>query len=210
MRTRLTRHRLSRHFAALAVSCTALGLGAAHAATVSYTALGTFTTATVTTGGVTVTGSNTIHVLNLNGLGIVGGAFDNTVDGSEFLDFDFSGLGSAVNLSYFVGSAGNLDSDNVSGTRTLSVFGVGGTLLGNFSQEDTGLFDVSTLVGNTPIGRIRLQADVDSFRLGEISFDAQRVEPAPVPAPATAPLLLAGLGVAAALRGRRRSRARTA
>ena len=68
--------------------------------------------------------------------------------------------------------------------RTLSVFGVGGGLLGSFSQNYVGSFDVSALVGNAPIDHIRLQADVDTFRPASITFTAQAVSQQ-VPAPAT-------------------------
>ena len=59
----------------------------AHAAFVSFSDDGTFQAASVTEGGVTVTGSSTVNVLNFNGLGVVGGVLNDRVDDGEFLDF---------------------------------------------------------------------------------------------------------------------------
>lgn len=193
---------LTRPRAAIAAALAALSISAAQASTINYTTLGTFAVASLNTGGVLVTGSNTVNVLNLNGLGVVGGAFDHTVDGAEYLEFSFAGLGSAINLSYFVFGGGNLNADAFLASRTLSVFGVGGGLLGSFSQNDVGSFDVSSLVGNAPIDHIRLQADVDNFRPSSITFTAQAVAQQ-VPAPATPALMLAALGAGALLRRRR-------
>ena len=190
--------------AAIIGSLSAFFLSGAHATVIDYTALGTFTTASLNAGGVLVSGSNTINVLNLNGLGIVGGAFNDTVDGSEYVDFSFSGMGSAVNLSYLVTSAGNLNGDGLVGDRFLSVYGVGGGLLGTFSQNSGGSFNVSGLVANAPIDHIRLQANVDNFRLGSITFTAQAVST--VPEPATLALVAAAMGVGTLLRRRPRSR----
>ena len=159
--------RLTRPRAVIAAALAALSISAAQASTINYTTLGTFAVASLNTGGVLVTGSNTVNVLNLNGLGVVGGAFDHTVDGAEYLEFSFAGLGSAIDLSYSVSSAGNLNSDGFVGMRTLSVFGVGGGLLGSFSQNYVGPFDVSALVGNAPIDHIRLQRRPLSTERGE-------------------------------------------
>jgi len=194
--------RLTRPRAVIAAALAALSISAAQASTINYTTLGTFAVASLNTGGVLVTGSNTVNVLNSNGLGVVGGAFDHTVDGAEYLEFSFAGLGSAIDLSYSVSSAGNLNGDGFVGMRTLSVFGVGGGLLGSFSQNYVGSFDVSALVGNAPIDHIRLQADVDTFRTSSITFTAQAISQQ-VPAPATPALMLAALAAGALLRRRR-------
>src|SRR5262249_44021681 len=107
--------------------------------TVDYRNLGTFTTPALVQGGVTVTGSADVNVLNLNGLGIVGGTFDDTVDGNEFIDFDF-GFG-VSGVAYYVNSAGNLNGNGTVGDRTLEAFGVGGASLGRVPQSGTGSFD---------------------------------------------------------------------
>jgi hypothetical protein len=68
----------------LRVIAAVLGLmgtsGLAHATTASFSGLGTFTTPTLITGDVTVTGSADVSVLQFNGLGIVGGFDDTVVD----------------------------------------------------------------------------------------------------------------------------------
>jgi len=74
--------------------------------TVTFDDDGTFTTPSIVESGLTVTGSNTLNILNLNGLGVVGGEANFLIDatGSEFVTFDFSGI--ATNVEYFAGSAG--------------------------------------------------------------------------------------------------------
>ena len=55
-------------------------LGPARCGDCRLYSLGTFTTPSLSTGGITVTGSAAVSVLNLNGLGIVGGSFGDSVD----------------------------------------------------------------------------------------------------------------------------------
>ena len=58
----------------------------AQGVTVDYRTLGTFATPSLSQGDITVTGSGDVNVLNLNGLGIVGGFTNNTLDGGTYPD----------------------------------------------------------------------------------------------------------------------------
>src|SRR5258705_58605 len=98
--------------------------------TVSFTSLGSLTTTNLHTGGVTVTAmsspgvSGTINVLNLNGLGVVGGIFSDTVDSSESLRFQFDDY-AATEVKYDVPSAGNQNGNGTVGDAFITGFGAG-------------------------------------------------------------------------------------
>lgn len=80
--------------------------GAAEAETIDFRTLGTFTTFTLTQGGLTVTAEQSpgvvgrVNVLNFNGLGVGGGTSDTTTDANEALLFRFTdGQATGVSLS---------------------------------------------------------------------------------------------------------------
>lgn len=137
---------------------------------VTYNDQGTFTTDTLKLGGATVTGSGTINVLNLNGLGIVGGAFDSTVDGAEFIRFAID-AGAATNITYFVQAAGNLDADGFAGEATIEAFDVAGASLGTVGVTGAGTMDVSGNFG-VRISAFTVTAEVDAFRVGRLNYTA--------------------------------------
>ncbi|MEX6632162.1 VPLPA-CTERM sorting domain-containing protein [Hyphococcus lacteus] len=173
----------------------------AQAATVNFADLPTSTTPELFFDGGSVTGSADVQVLNFNGIGIVGGPFDSTVDGNESMAFSFSAP--VNNVSYSVQFAGNSDGDGTVGDRSIEIFGLGGTSLGVFAQFHIGTFALSDLVGAAIITGFELTAEVDSFRISSISFD---LAPSEVPIPAALPLFLAGLaGVGAIGRKRKQS-----
>lgn len=136
---------------------------------VNYANRGTSTTTTIddTPPGVVVTGSGTIHILNLNGLAVVGGASDNTVDGSESLTFALANPALAV--SYFVPFGGNLDGDGLVGEASIEAFGSAGTSLGVHAVSGGGEIDVTALFAGARIRRFVVTADGDSFRLGSVT-----------------------------------------
>ena len=175
---------------------------AAQATTIDFTTQGTFTTPELAFAGGTVTGSADINVIQFNGLGIVGGSNDIIVDGSESIAFEFTAP--VINVTYFLTSAGNGDANGTSGERSIEIFGLGGTSLGVFIQDDSGSFSLSDLVGAAVITGFELTAMVDNFRVGSISFD---FAPSEVPLPAALPLFLAGI---ASFGAARRKRNRTA
>jgi hypothetical protein len=142
----------------------------AHPPTVAdFTTLGTFQTPSLDVGGIVVTGSANINVLNLNGLGVVGGIFDDTIDGSEFLEFSFS-AGIALEVSYDVSSAGNQDGDGTAGDAILEAFDVGGTSLGTVAVSGSGTLDVSGMFGNVPLSAFKVTADVDNHRISKVRY----------------------------------------
>lgn len=118
--------------------------------------------------GVTVTGSNSVNVLNLNGLGIVGGVSNNTIDGTEFITFAFDNPSAAT--SYFVPSAGNQNGDGFVGAAFLEAFdGMGGSL-GVVPVNGTGTFNVHALLGIMgPIDSFRVTANIDNLRIGSVT-----------------------------------------
>jgi len=161
--------------------------------TIDFTTLGTFTSASVVQPGVTVTGSNTVNVLNLNGLGIVGGAFNSRIDGSESITFTFDNPASDV--SYLVIGAGNLNADGLVGAATIEAFDSGGISLGTIPVDLTGVKEVSMNFGNELISKFTVTADVDSILIGTVTFnldnDDQLIGGILIPIDTTA-LLIAG------------------
>lgn len=136
---------------------------------VDYTNDGTFTQAMLydLPPGVRVTGSNTINVLNLNGLGIVGGNNNNTVDGNEWIQFTFDYP--SLSTQYFVTSAGNIDLDGFVGEAVIEAFDEADLTLGMVMVNDSGSKNLDALYPGARITRFRVTAMVDSFRVGSVS-----------------------------------------
>jgi hypothetical protein len=138
----------------------------------NFTVLGTATAPSMTFGVMTLTGDSGsgpagVHMLNLNGLGVVGGISAAMVDGAEVLSFRFEAA--ARNVVYTVFVANNLDADAFVGESFIEVFS-GATSLGVFPTHDTGFKNVSALVGNVPITGFDVIADVDGVRIDTLTY----------------------------------------
>ncbi len=140
-------------------------------ATVTYDDQGTFQTPSLSLGGLTVTGSANVNLLNLNGIGIVGGQFDRDIDGTEWIRFDVD-AGVAIDVSYLVQIAGNLDGDGLVGEATIEAFDRLGTSLGVLAVSGSGPKDVSAMFGDEPISAFVVTAAVDNHRIGNASYTA--------------------------------------
>ncbi len=137
--------------------------------TILFDNQGTFTTPTFTQSGVTISGSNSLQFLNLNGLGVTGGLDNTVVDRGEFLTFQFEG-GAASNVSYGLQFAGNGNGDNTLGERKVEAFDINGNSLG--SVTTSGLDgNVSASFGDRLISGFRIQSiPGDNFRLNSVTF----------------------------------------
>jgi hypothetical protein len=140
--------------------------------TADYTRQGSFKTVSLALGGVTVTGSDTVNVTLIGGLGVVGGAADNEVDGTEQLRFTVANGLVASKLSYTLSNAFNLNGDAHSGAATLEAFDHLGHSLGTKAiNADAGLtYNVTALYGNTPLSAFTVTADVDGFEVGSLDY----------------------------------------
>jgi len=139
-------------------------------AAVTYHDQGTFTTDTLRLGGATVTGSGTVNVLNLNGLGVVGGVSGNFVDGVEWLRFAID-TGAATDISYFVPNAVNGDGDGLVGEATIEAFDLAGASLGSVPVSGGGLFDVSGSFSDVPLSAFTVAAqDGDAFIVSMLTY----------------------------------------
>ncbi len=179
--------------AAVAMAAT-LAAGAASAAPVNinFANVGTHTAPSLTFGDVTLTGSDDVHILNLNGLGIG----NSVVNNGEWITFTFSSL--VNNVSLLVGLAGGGSAAAPAGLRTVEVFDGLGNLLGSQDQVLTGTFDISAIVGGESFLSFTMTASpTTSFRIAGLSYEV-----APIPLPAGAPLLLGALAALALLRRR--------
>ncbi len=186
----------------LGVGCLFLSIPAAQAVTVDFRDDGTFSAPSFSQDGVTLTGSDDIYMFNLNGVGVVGGVFDNVVDGGEWLKISFDMP--AENVSYWIGSAGQ-SGGSAPGRRAIDIYGVGNTHLGTFSEDGAGTTDLSALVGGAIIESFMLTTEaVTSFRFTTVTYDAANISA--VPLPAAIPLYASGMAILGFLGWRRKRR----
>ncbi len=166
-----------RHPSTLAVSLLAgllliVSTAAAENVAIDFKLLGTQNTAALAVKDVVVTGDSgiapaNVYMLNLNGLGTVGGVSDTLVDVSEALHFSFTTL---VNDATFnIGIASNLNGNGLVGECKVEAF-VGATSLGIISVNNTGLKNVSALFGGVALTKFTVRADGDGVRIDYISY----------------------------------------
>ena len=108
-------------------------------------------------------------MLNLNGIGVVGGVFSDTLDGAEYLDFSFN-AGCFTQVSYSVPSAGNLNGNATAGDAELEAFDCADLSLGTVAVSGTVEHDVSALFPNQRISRFRVTADGDTQRIATVTY----------------------------------------
>lgn len=141
--------------------------------TVDFTALGTFRTDTLDQGGLTVTGSDSVNVIDLEGLAVVGGRYDSAVDGtSEFLKFAVD-AGAATDVGYFMPYGGGPGDGTPIAEALVEAFDPSARSLGTRSVHPLiGALDVSALFDSLPISAVVLQSNGsgDFFRVGRASF----------------------------------------
>jgi hypothetical protein len=142
--------------------------------TKDFTNQGTSTTATLDDGELAVTSSPAdINVLNLNGLGVVGGVNNNTVDAGESLTFTFSEP--AFDVSYLVSSAGNTDGNGTVGDRSIEAIGLDSVSLGAVANTGTGSLAVVVPDSNTPIASFSDSVTVDVHRVARVIYSVCRL-----------------------------------
>jgi len=141
--------------------------------TVDFKDDGTFTTPSIVESGLTVTGSNILDILNLNGLGIVGGFLDSRIDadGNEFIIFQFDIPVSDITIR--PGITGQTrpcgDSCGTIGHVDVSAWN-GVSFLGEFTDLSF-QSDISALYGDVLIDRFSLTpVDSDYFSIDTISW----------------------------------------
>jgi hypothetical protein len=139
---------------------------------VDFKTQGTVTTFTLDQGFVQITADDgtspaQVFMLNLNGLGVVGGAADSTTDGMEALHFTFDEL--VAEAEYHVGLANNLDADGKLGEHTLEAF-IGATSLGVVEVDDIGWKNVPAMFGAVGVTSFTVRADVDGNRIDAMRY----------------------------------------
>lgn len=155
--------------------------------TIAYDNLGTFTSFSYTTSGVTVIGSNTLNFLNLNGLGVVGGSDSIRVDPAgaspdESLDFFADGPDSFASFLPNMKSISNLDGNSID-SFTVEAFDSFENSIGTFDYSGTGIGisgdDVLSRIGVISADQIKITASGDAFILGSIEFTPASAIPEP-------------------------------
>jgi hypothetical protein len=139
---------------------------------INFTTLGTFTTPTLNNGHLALSADDgaapaLVNVLNLNGLGVVGGDWDNMTDSDEALHFDFDTPVTEVIYTVFV--ANNQDGDGLLGESFLEAFD-GATSLGVVAVNDTGFHQVSNIFGGVPITSFTVRADGEGNRIDTLRY----------------------------------------
>lgn len=157
----------------LATACL-LAAAPAHAGEIfiDFKTLGTQQTLLLDTSGVQITADDgalpaEVLMLNLNGIGVVGGASDTTTDGSEALHFEFGTL--VTGAAYHVGLVNDLNTNGVLGETTLEAF-VGTTSLGVVAVDDIGWKNVSGLFGGVGVTGFTVRAVGDGNRIDAMSY----------------------------------------
>ena len=155
------------------LSLAAVPLSGAASVTVDFSSMGTVTTPVLNFPDGNITGANSggpadVHMLNLNGLGIVGGGSNSTVDGTERMRFQFSAL--VDSTRYFVQLANNLNGNGLVGESTIEAF-VGATSLGTVAVNSTGWKNVTTLFGGAAISSFVVSANGDGVRIGALEYN---------------------------------------
>jgi hypothetical protein len=133
----------------------------------SFTFLPEFQTPKLELCRATLVGSNTLRIGPPNGLGVVGGLSDDTVDGFEFVTIDFGGLARDVTITS-VGSDENMN--GTEGDGFVEAFGIDGASLGAVSVTAVGEQSVSQLFGDALLCGFRFTANVDATSFLFISF----------------------------------------
>lgn len=168
----------------------ALGLGvvanAAAQTTADFSTLPTSTATSITSGWVTATGERPlgtpalVHVLNFNGIGVVGGIADSVIDTGERLRFTFDAFGrrnEVVDASFFLQFISNADGDGNFGEYELQAFR-GSLPLGtvNIFSSNTGANQVSSLFSNQPLTAFEFTPSGDHFRIRSVTFTVQSAD----------------------------------
>ena len=140
---------------------------------VDFTNQGTFTTEQISESGVTITGSNTLNIKSISGLGVVGGEFDNFIDGDESVTFAFDSP--ALDVFYFVAISFNVDLDQFNGETIIEAFDSNENSLGtqqitSLSTIGSSTIPVSSLYGDVLISKFIVTADPDAIIIGSLTF----------------------------------------
>lgn len=159
--------------------CAARATCAANSAEVDFTDLGTTNTSEVTQGIARVLcfdtngQAGTLHLVQGNGLGVVGGVSDQLLDSNESLRLSFGADSKAVaiSISYTVNVA-NDGGNGTSGETTVYGYGAGWTLLGFVHVSGTGTKFISTLFSTELSGILIVPRNGDSIRIEDFGLVA--------------------------------------
>lgn len=130
--------------------------------------IGTGLQTTLAYSDLVVSGSADIGVFQANGLGIVGGISNTTIDGSENMTFGFTGP--TVDVTYSVSNASNNDADVLTGEAFVEPFDEVGTSLGVTQVNGIGDMDVSAFATEVPLSSFVVTADVDSHKIARMTY----------------------------------------
>lgn len=152
-----------------ATFCLDMCLNPPFAINYDFTDMGTLTTASLDLTGVSITGApGNLHVLNFNGLGVVGGITETYIDNGESITYTFTRP--ALMVSYFVNAAHNGDGDNQLGEAYIEAFDIDGSSLGTFDTYGLGTKNVSQMFGDVPISSFTVTAYNEGHRQYRLNF----------------------------------------
>jgi hypothetical protein len=161
--------------------------------TVGFGALGTFRTSVLDQSGLHLTpgvGMPLAYFVNANGVGVVGGSGDSTLDPDESLLFSFTSPVSGV--SYSVQFATDADADGLFAETWVEGYGADGKLIAVGTLSGVASKDVSGLFGGVPLSAFRVHMkDNERMRISGVTFDLTVAVEGPTPS-SLATLRLAG------------------
>lgn len=131
--------------------------------------IGTKVAFTIHVSGVTITGSAAIDVLDRNSIGIVGGARDQWVDGTEWIRFSFDDP-PVTEVSFNVNGNGEANNDGVLTYPSVEAFDRNHQSLGTTEVPAFGDEPLSDWFGGEPLSSFVIHAEGDGTALAGVTY----------------------------------------
>ena len=163
---------VSRWLALVVVFAATASRAGAQAVTIDFLNKGTVSTANFRESTLAATPELQPPVMRLtqfNGLGMVGGTFDSSIDAGESVLFTLDLP--ATGVSYFVQFAQDSDGDGQFGETEVEGYGADGVWLGTVTLADIGSRDISAAFAGQPLTAVRVRPS-EAMRIYSLSYNS--------------------------------------